>query len=231
MSASERTGEYDKFVADAFNHFADLRAELEATRAELAAERAKPKGGVAWAIKKSNGEYETFYHTKQVCLFASKEDAQKVIDFPPQSHGFVPVPYPLGDGADELKAALEAEEKAEAEVAAWKEAANSNKIRGEPWPNPATPVCLKARLEHLAGWVSGLSNRIGTGEAEIKAAEAELAALKAAHAEVPPLDRWRVLATVAEMAYKAADFDFAKAVCLQMSVAEWKESKPYPLKD
>jgi hypothetical protein len=66
---------------------------------------------------------------------------------------------------------------------------------------------------------------------ELEATRAELAALKAAQAEEPPLEKWRVLATVAEMAYKAADFDFTKAVCLQMSVAEWKESKPYPLKD
>ena len=116
--------------------------------------------------------------------------------------------------ADELKAAIDAKEKAEAEVAAWKEAAN------HLYPDAGSicsPDDLRSRITDLKGSIDNLHVRVNELKAEI--------------AEVPPLDKRRVLATVAEMAYKAADFDFAKAVCLQMNVAEWKESKPYPLKD
>lgn len=175
----------------------EANKRLKAAEAELAAERAKPKGGVAWAIKNADGSLAT--RGGVPVLFASRCEAESFILAPPRIIDANACLHQFGDGSGKLKAALEAKEKAEAEVAAWKEAANSNKIDGEMVPNPATPVCLKARLEHLAGWVNGLSRRIGTGEAELRAAETELAAMKTAPAEVPPLDPWRVLATAIEI--------------------------------
>jgi hypothetical protein len=191
----------------------ESKAELESTRAELAAERAKPRGGVAWVLRKKATHELDEYLNGSPAIHPSQRDAEEHrLMLTDTSGDWEVVPYPIGDGADVLKAAIEAKEKAEAEVAAWKEAANSTNSLAI-----YTPFGLAQVLNALV--------------ANADTAKAELAALKAAPAEVPPLDKWRVLATVAEMAYKAADFDFAKAVCLQVSVAEWKESKPYPLKD
>lgn len=178
---------------------ASVRAELEAVRAELAAERVKLRGGVAWAVKnKKTGKLDgSALNDGHPLLHESRGSAEKYVA--DDGCRWEVVPYPLGDGADELKAAIERAEKAEAEVAAWKEAANSNKINGELVPNVGTPVCLKARIEHLADWVNGLSRRIDTGNAELEAA---VAALKAAHAEVPPLHPWRVLATARRIAIR-----------------------------
>ena len=46
----------------------------------------------------------------------------------------------------------------------------------------------------------------------------------------PILDPSRVLATAADMAYRRADFEFAKQCCSQMRAGEWKAAKPYRVK-
>lgn len=200
------------------------KAELEATRAELAAERAKPKGGVAWALRNKNtgtldGSALNDGHPK---LHESKEAAEKWSE----GHEFrwESVPYPIGDGADELKAALEAEEKAEAEAAAWKEAANF----GAPL-SIESPTDLAKRLAELDEWLEN--------------AKQTIAALKAAPAEVPPLDRWRVMATaskVAEQMYLDAETlsieEVAYEVARELIAAMLRDhsdgdAKPYPIKN
>lgn len=78
---------------------------------------------------------------------------------------------------------------------------------------------------------------------KLEATKAELAALKAAPAEVPPLDRWRVLATAKEIAVSA--FNIAGRGLQEEALAgaaKWglagfltvnsqEDTKPYPLKD
>jgi len=206
---AEAKGELSTFEPVQDDAYA-LRKELDATRAELAAERAKPRGGVAWALKRHG--FDLYLGHGDAVLYLSKEDAEKARKDFLHPDAILVVPHAIGDGADELKAAIERAEKAEAEVAAWKGAANLNSVM-----DIVTPI--------------GLTRRLTEDKDNLDNASATIASLALKAAEVPPLDKWRVLATVAEMAYKAADFDFAKAVCLQMSVAEWKESKPYPLKD
>lgn len=87
--------------------------EMRGLEAELAAERAKPKGGVAWALKSPTGSLVTNFG--DVILFVSSVAALRYVS---GTCSAVPVPYPLGDAADELKAAIDAKEKAESELSA-----------------------------------------------------------------------------------------------------------------
>lgn len=232
----------DKRFDGAFEHFvnkvyeagaASAQKELEATRAELAAERAKPKGGVAWALKNRNtGKLDgSDLNGGHPNLHESKESAENWS----AGHEFrwEAVPYPIGDGADELKAAIEAKEKAEAEVAAWKAAAKHRYQDTILIESPADLIRridnLKTDVEQRNKWVSEL--------------KAELAALKAAPAEVPPLDRWRVLATARRIFCDMADdrgdesvdrVIFASGrslVCAVLKLKDKATSDPYQLKD
>lgn len=205
----------------------------ERLESELATERAKPKGGVAWALKNRNtGKLDgSDLNGGHPNLHESKESAENWS----AGHEFrwEAVPYPIGDGADELKAAIEAKEKAEAEVAAWKAAANHDYHFN---CEIETPSDLCSRIDQL-------KEKTKDAKRHRNDAITELAALKAATAEVPPLDSWRVLATARRIFCDMADdrgdesvdrVIFASGrslVCAVLKLKDKATSDPYQLKD
>lgn len=87
----------------------------------------------------------------------------------------------------------------EAKMKAWQDAASVDlaESKDEPTIPCKTPEELIERLRHLYRWAS-------TAEKRAAEAEAELAALKYQTQEVPPLEPWRIAATVVDGFRKSA---------------------------
>ena len=107
-------GAFDQLVDSAFEAgAASVRKELEAAKAELEAAKSRTKLSVVWALR-FKLEPETFWknHAGSPLLFGLRQDAD---DFRSgmQSDNWEVVPYPVGDGADEINATIARKEQAE----------------------------------------------------------------------------------------------------------------------